>query len=232
MNMKFLATSAAAALLLAAPAMAATFTLDSFDTAQVATGNPKSTTTTPGGAYQADSRDFTVEATFAELTPGTDLNDSVKLKSFEGILSFSTEASVRGYAELTYRGVNLMNSRDKGFFTFNVVPGTFDGDAAFSVFGTDATGNTITYSENLLSGFSPVLRFNEFTFAGDSAFNFSDVAALSFKIDTTNTRGNVDGQLASIEVSAVPVPAAGLLLLGALGGAAALRRRKTAKKAA
>ena len=114
----------------------------------------------------------------------------------------------------------------------NVVKDTFDGDAVFSVFGTDANDNTISYSENLLTGFSPILRFNEFTFAGTSAFDFNNVAALSFKIDSTSTRGNVDGQLASIEVSAVPVPASGLLLLGALGGAAALRRRKAAKKAA
>ena len=57
------------------------------------------------------------------------------------------------------------------------------------------------------------------------------MASLSFKIDTSTTRGNVDGQLDSITVSAVPVPASGLLLLGAFGGAAALRRRK-AKKAA
>ncbi len=231
MNMKFLATSASAALLLAAPAMAATFTLDSFDTYQVAQADPEMTSTDVGGDYAAASRDFAVDATVAE-NAGSNLIASTKLESFNGVLSFSTTSSVRGSAQLTYNTVNLMNTREKGFFTFNVVPDTFDGDAVFSVAGTDGTGNTISYSENLLSGFSPVLRFNEFTFGGASAFDFTNVAALSFKIDSTSTRGNVDGQLASIEVSAVPVPAAGLLLLGALGGAAALRRRKTAKKAA
>jgi hypothetical protein len=231
MNMKFLATSAAAAALLAAPAMAATFTLDSFDTEQYAVADPANTVQNFGGDYAAASRDFTVDATVAENT-GSNLNNSTSLESFGGILSFSTNSSIRGSAQLTYKTVNLMNTREKGFFTFNVVPNTFDGDAVFTVAGTDNNGDTITYSENLLSGFNPVLRFNEFTFGASNAFNFNDVAALSFKIDSTNTRGNVDGQLASIEVSAVPVPAAGLLLLGALGGAAALRRRKTAKKAA
>ena len=230
MNMKFFAT-AAAAVLLAAPAMAATFTLDDFNTAQRVQADPVRTRLNVGGDYAANSRRFTVDATVAE-NAGTNLLNSTKLESFNGTLSFSTNASVRGSAELTYRGLDLMNSREKGFFTFNVVPDTFDGDAVFSVSGRDRAGNTISYSENLLAGFSPILRFNQFTFGGSDPFNFSDVASLSFKFDTTTTRGNVDGQLDSITVGAVPVPASGLLLLGALGGAAALRRRKAAKKAA
>lgn len=40
--------------------------------------------------------------------------------------------------------------------------------------------------------------------------------------------GNDNFTLASVEVASVPLPAGGLLLLGALGGFAALRRRKTA----
>ena len=230
MNMKFFATTAAAAVLLAAPAMAATFTLDDFNTEQLAVADPTTTTTTVGGQYAAASRDFTVDATVAENS-GSNLASSTRLESYGGLLSFSTTSSVRGSAELTYNMLNLMNSREKGFFTFNIVPGTFDGDAVFSVNGTDGGGNTISYSENLLSGFSPILRFNEFTFAGANPFDFTNVASLSFKIDTSTTRGNVDGQLDSITVSAVPVPASGLLLLGAFGGVAALRRRK-AKKAA
>jgi hypothetical protein len=45
--------------------------------------------------------------------------------------------------------------------------------------------------------------------------------------DTSPTAQGRDGwDIDSVSVSAVPVPAAGLLLLGALGGLAALRRRK------
>lgn len=40
--------------------------------------------------------------------------------------------------------------------------------------------------------------------------------------------GNDEFSIKSVNVAAVPVPAAGLLLLGALGGLAALRRRKAA----
>ena len=230
MNMKFLATSAVAAVMLSAPAFAATFTLDSFTTEQLVIADPETTDLNVGGDYAADSREFFVDATVAENS-GSNLNGSTRLESFGGILSFSTTSSVRGTATLTYSGLNLMNSRDTGFFNFVVVPDTFDGDAVFSVFGEDADGNTISYSENLLADFSPILRFNEFEFGESDMFDFSNVATLAFTFDTSNTRGNVDGQLASIEVSAVPVPAAGLLLLGAMGGLAGLRRRK-AKQAA
>lgn len=230
MNMRFFATTAAAAVLLAAPASAATFTLDDFNTAQLATADPSTTVVNNGGEYAAAGRDFTVDATVAE-NAGSNLTNSTRLESFGGLLSFSTTASVRGSAEVTYRDLNLMNSRETGFFTFNVVPDTFDGDAVFSVFGIDGDNNQISYSENLIGAFSPILRFNEFDFLSGT-FDFFNVASLSFKIDSTTTRGNVDGQLDSITVSAVPVPAAGLLLLGALGGVAALNRRRTAKKAA
>jgi hypothetical protein len=39
--------------------------------------------------------------------------------------------------------------------------------------------------------------------------------------------GSVGGLIDNVSIAAVPVPAGGLLLLGALGGLAALRRRKT-----
>lgn len=41
-----------------------------------------------------------------------------------------------------------------------------------------------------------------------------------------DTQGRADGALASVDVAPVPVPAAGMLLIGALGGLAMVRRRK------
>lgn len=53
--------------------------------------------------------------------------------------------------------------------------------------------------------------------------------SVTFTVERTNDlRGFADGALAAIQVAAVPVPAAGLMLLGGLGGLAALRRRRKA----
>ena len=56
-----------------------------------------------------------------------------------------------------------------------------------------------------------------------SLFGFSDVTSITF----TSTGGNVRFDDLGIP-SAVPLPAAGLLLLGALGGLTVMRKRKTA----
>jgi hypothetical protein len=50
--------------------------------------------------------------------------------------------------------------------------------------------------------------------------------ALTFRAEGTSD--SLGGYIDDVSVAAVPVPAAGFLLLGALGGLAALRRRKTA----
>lgn len=65
--------------------------------------------------------------------------------------------------------------------------------------------------------------FGVFTQGG--AGNHS-VFFLAFDDQNKNPDDNHDDIILRAEVSAVPVPAAGLMLLGALGGLAALRRRK------
>lgn len=227
MNMKLLGTSAVAAVLLAAPAFAATYTFDDFTTAQIAAAQPTTSNTVAGGpgtGFTAASRTFTTENTAFQGDP----IGATELQSFGGILAFNNNSGARGKGTITYDGVgDLMNSREKGAFLFEVID--FDGNAEFAVTGQDNFGNTISYFEDLASGFSATLRFSEFT--GYETFDFSNVAFLNFSIDSTNTANDIDGRLGSIQVSAVPVPASGLLLIGALGGAAALRRRKARKTA-
>lgn len=74
-----------------------------------------------------------------------------------------------------------------------------------------------------IADLSSALRVINFTFEG--AFNFmrfTDVTASVFP----NSASLYGFDLDSISVSQVPLPAGGLLLLGGLGGIAALRRKK------
>jgi hypothetical protein len=67
--------------------------------------------------------------------------------------------------------------------------------------------------------------------AGYSGGVFAGIVTQSIKFYIglgNDAQGLADGALASVEIAPVPVPAAGLLMLGGLGGLAALRRRKTA----
>lgn len=54
-------------------------------------------------------------------------------------------------------------------------------------------------------------------------------SSVTFTVRRTNDDfGFADGALAAVEIAAIPVPAAGLLMLGGLGGLVALRRRRKA----
>ena len=234
MNMKFLATTATAVLLLAAPAMAATIVFDDFSTDQIAGDTPRfgvqPTSTVDGGAgtgFLGDSRTFTVKNTVFANNSAL----ATTLESENGVVAFNNDSGARGSATLTYSGlinpIDLKASVSNGQFFFDVI--AFDSLANFSLSGRDVNGNLISYGELIDRTFSPILKFSEIT--GSNVFDFSQVASLSFTINSTGTVDSSDGRLDAITVSAVPVPAAGLMLLGALGGAAALRRRK-AKKAA
>ena len=70
-----------------------------------------------------------------------------------------------------------------------------------------------------------------FIFDSSALVAFQDITTLSFIMGGRNGNGRVDDIVVSYggdEPSPVPLPAAGLMLAGAMGGLAALRRRKTA----
>ncbi len=75
-----------------------------------------------------------------------------------------------------------------------------------------------------INGFVPNLIRHSFTFTATT--NMSNV----FFADTGTTGGDYGGPiLDNIDISAVPLPAAAPLLIGALGGLAAIRRRRAGK---
>lgn len=85
-----------------------------------------------------------------------------------------------------------------------------------------------------INGGFPIISLYATDVAGTGASGFvgASFAAISvteifFTVLSTNDNyGFADGALAGIGLAAVPVPAAGLMLLGSLGGLAALRRRR------
>lgn len=112
--------------------------------------------------------------------------------------------------------------------------------SGFSLSGTGTSGGTDIASAqwqivNPNTGPSPFQNFSGgFGVAGGSAtalgsiYNVGDVFSVIF----TEAASRPMSFTVSFPVAAIPVPAAGLLLLTALGGFAAMRRRKSAATAA
>lgn len=238
MNIKLAGVALSAAFLLSgAQAFAATVTFDTFDTDQyvsdvpLAAGGNTSTVTSANGDILGGSRTFSVTNT---ATDGSATN-ATSLASAQGILSFSNTDGSTGRASLVYDGNgaglgNLVFGANSAF-SFDVLRFDNDGNVNFTINGTDGDGNTISYMENLMSGFNPNLTFAEF--AGGNTFDFTNVQSLEFIVDTTGLTRSIDGAISGIflnsdDIAPVPLPASALLLLGAVGGFGALRRRQKA----
>jgi hypothetical protein len=111
--------------------------------------------------------------------------------------------------------------------TYPLAPGLFNlTSLAFTLLG-GGTGNTLTITgvgggNNSTSFSTPPLNHNEY-YTPNFALLFQGVSKITF---STTDGGNV--RIDNIVASPVPLPAAGLLLLGGLGGFGFLARRRTA----
>lgn len=236
MKMRFLGVSTVAAAVLAfTPATAATVVFDDFDLVQSTTDMPAVGSTqvnTSMVPFGAGSRTLTA----TNITNNGISENATTLQVAGGSLSFSNNDGATGTGELSYSDVGdiqLDDDPSRSFFSFGIDPGAFDQIAQFTVTATDTNAMTSTYTETLLPGFDTQLFFSEFTGSAD----FNILSTLSFLIDSHNVlsgfgpQPKLDGSLNSISIGAVPLPASGLLLFGALGGVVALRRRKARKAA-
>lgn len=217
-------------MLTAAPALAITTVIfDDFDGLQTATDLPTASTgNTSSQPFGAGERILE-----AENVDNNGIGESATtLTVAGGSLSFSNDDGATGRGTLTYTNVGDIELGPDPFFLFDV--GFFDNDAVarFEVVATDTGGGTGSFEEILSEGFSPQLFFSEFS----GSVDFNSISTLSFTIDSADVNGfgstpNLDGSLNAISIGAVPLPAGGLLLLSALGGAAVMKRRKDRKAA-
>lgn len=243
MLMKSIGTAATLAILaMGSQAMATTLTIDSFSSAQWVQDGP--TTDNPNASAVADGsvlggyRSLSVTNTKAD----GDNTAATEMRVTGGNLKFSNVAGARGTGSLTYDGdsdptsvnttglggANLVIGLNPYFLFTEAATVKFDNFAFFKVTAWDMTGKIATYEEELTPAYDPKLYFSQFT--ADAGFSFANLGALQFMISSDDTADSVDGAISAIEVYAtpVPVPAAGLLLLGGMGGLTFMARRKKA----
>jgi len=226
MNMLKVSLAAGVVAMSASTATAASIMIDNFDSFQRVESDPSgfpSTDTDSFGDVLGGARTLDVLTNPSPIAGST-------LQSDNGILQFNNADGQQGLATVVYgedaTGVALGDLTDGGTndkFFFEVLSGDLPG-TLYTATVTDTFLNSFTVSELLVPGFSPFQAFADFT-----GVDFENVASLTFTLDS-NGVDSFDGSIGSI--SAVPLPASALLLLGGLGGLAGFgaskrRRRKS-----
>lgn len=230
--MKFfnIALAAGAVAFSASAASAVTVTIDDFSTYQqvidVPTPGAVNTSVVTGVGDLLADRNMSVATSGGGLGASTftSTGPSGFLPPNSVTLSNSPGQSATATVTYTFGGsVDLTTSGFTDKFFFEFPGGILSGDVIGTSFSTTVVSGagTGTDVEALAPGSSPFLSFSDADFA---AVDFTDVSSLMFTFESSPS---FDGALSSISV--VPVPAAGLLLLGGLGALGALGRRRRRK---
>ncbi len=237
MDTKFLTAAAAVALMAGVGQASASVIIDSFVTEQkvedLVSGAPGNGNQVVAPSAIGGFRDLYVQ----KVSGGTDGLVGTRATTGGGILSFSNDSLVRGFGCITWDGASAAADCDGvdtnglgGYdlladgpgFDFDVIQ--VDAMLEFTMRVWDTMGGFSDYFETIPEAADLVTFLPFGDFVGDA--DFSDVGAIQIFVNAP-----VDDLDASIgEISVVPVPAAGLMLLGGLGGLGALgaRRRKKA----
>lgn len=109
-----------------------------------------------------------------------------------------------------------------------------DGSNSFSIYETDNVSNIVSFTQPTYEhnqGYTAAVSFlNVFSITFESAFACPIETVKSTKVKECKDQGNArfDNVVLSTTPSEVPLPAAGLLLVGAVGALGVMRRRKAA----
>jgi hypothetical protein len=187
-------------------------------------GMASATTVTIGGTATppAGNNNFIAELTAAGATSFV-THGSVFLNG-PARLTFTAVAAESGFNNSFTDGTNILaECFDFGFgdnFLTSVIGGTFSG-----IFAGGSLDALLAFSNNQHPNFTANGGLFEFGVFFDN--ETTDTFFLAFD-DGEGRSGddNHDDYIIRVNVAAVPVPAAGLMLIGALGGLAALRRRR------